>query len=550
MKLLLFCLLAASCALAGDVQLVNAHFRTPGGELFIPLGGFYGNWVPTMEGGVLGPGRNFQDLDESEWDRWLSLLADHGCTAVRVFCRAHREWQGHKTEQTLDAGGHVDPELWATFERYFACGAGHGLRFQMTLLSEPRGSIYVHWAPVVFAQPQYLKHGWPFHRFVGPQVGQRRLLDSQAEYFTDPEAVALQKQYLAELLTKLAEVPNVFTVELYNEMAWNGDFMWETQDVETAWAREMVSVVSGIAPDLPVCFSLAGHGMTGIDPVRWAKAIPVDFFSSHFYPSISGEDESLDYGASAALVHDYAAAVLPGFPGESGVLDPAVPDEARRLALRDCLWLTLAGGGAGYMQWPMERQPVAHLTEYRKARDFLSGEDWLAGEAAPAPLTVDITANCAFFGASTSRQEKLESSLLDALRQYERRSLDDCIPLAFTLGPAMADGAVLDEAAFSRVKPTFRLSPGYQGRYVLSADGGAGLLYARNYEPLTFGRYHLRQTEPRPFSLQAHLPPGTYRFTVLDLGSGEEHEVTVQSPGVVWEAPQAEADYAVKFRRM
>lgn len=549
-QLALLSLSVAPAAHAGDVTFANGHFSRPDGTVFIPLGGFYANLMPRVEGEALGELVPFQKLSEGEWRAWFEVLQDSGCNALRVFCRQHAEHEGHPVEWTLDAGGHVDLELMATFERLFSLGQEYGISFLMTLLSEPRGSVYRHWAPILQAHPLYAPNGWEWNSFVPEVLNSRRLLKTRAEYFTDPQAVGLQKQYLTELIPRLRDNPAVFAVELYNEMAWFGEFGWETQDLEIAWSNEMISVIREHAPDLPVCFSLAGHGITGIDPIRWAKGLHADFFSSHYYARISGESPELDYGAATALIHDYCAAAMPNWPGESGVLDGNVPDDLRRLALRDCIWLSLVSGGGGYMQWPIQRQPLGQLEEYRLAAGFLDGEDWLAGDLAPSQATIDIRELADLFGSLQDRDAKLASPLFDALRRYEKLSLDRGVAIALRLGEADIDGGQFDEHVMDGIAPWLSVPAGYQMRCIAARDLVAGIAYVRNWEPAAFGPYALRRGANRRFGLHANLPEGRYRFEVLDLGSGRLDIVECLSPGPVLQPRDTVADLAVKFRRL
>ena len=547
--LALLSLATLPAARSADMVFENGHFRRGDGSLFVPLGGFYGNLMPRLASGVLEELVPFQKLDEDGWREWFALLEANGCNALRVFCRQHDEHNEYPVEWTLDAGGHVNPEIMATFERYFDIGQEYGISFLMTVLSEPRGSVYRHWAPILRSHPHYAPNGWEWNSFVPEGLHGRRLLQTRNEYFTDPEAVALQKQYLAELIPRLRENPAVFAVELYNEMAWYGEFGWEGQELEFAWSREMIDTIREHAPELPICFSLAGHGVTGIDPLTWCEELPTDFFSSHYYPGLSGETAELDYGAMSALIHDYCAARSANWPGESGVIDANVPDELRRLALRDSIWLTVASGGAGYMQWPIPRQPIEHLAEYRMAAELLAGEDWLAGDLAPPQITIDIRELATLFGSLEDRQAKLASPLFDALRRYERLALDRGIAVALRLGPGDVDGARFDEHALDSLEPRLSVPAGYQMRCLATPGLERGIAYFRNHERASYGRYELRRGVSRRFDIRANLPAGEYRFTVLDLGRGETEVIDAESPGTVFPARETTSDFAVKFER-
>ncbi len=241
---------------------------------------------------------------------------------------------------------------------------------------------------------------------------------------------------------------------------------------------------------------------------------------------------------------------MPNWPGESGVLDGNVPDDLRQLALRDSIWLSLVSGGAGYMQWPIKRQPVGQLGEYRLAAEFLAGEDWLAGDLASPRVTIDIRELARLFETLEDRDAKLASPLFDSLRRYEKLSLDRGIAIALRLGEAGIDGGQFDEDAMDGITPWLSVPAGYQMRCIAAQDLSAGIAYLRNWEPEAFGPYALRRGADRPFGLDTNLPEGRYRFEVLDLGRGKSEVTECLSPGPVLQPRETTADFAVKFRRL
>jgi len=201
------------------------------------------------------------------------------------------------------------------------------------------------------------------------------------------------------------------------------------------------------------------------------------------------------------------------------------------------------------MQWPLERQPVSHLSEYRMAHDFLEGEQWLLGDLAPAEAAVDIRPNAEFLAATEDRDAKLASPLFDGLRRYEGLSLDRGVRIELRLGEAPIDGSTFDPAALDGTAPLFDVPAGYQMRALTSASRDAGLAYFRNVEPVQQGAYHWRNPAPRPFSLVSALPAGRYEFRVLNLADDTTERVTAEAPGLVLAERATTADFAVLFHR-
>ena len=358
--------------MSAEIRYRSGRFSYRNGRPFWPLGGFYVNLMQTelpITVDTLMGNTPMQRATPVERAAYFRTLASRGVNALRMFCRVHETIDGHPADLPLDIAGHVHPEIWRVMDTVLQDGCRYGIRFLVTLFAEPRASAYSHWAPWSAGIDSYRRNRWSFNRFMSDNPADRKLLTSYSEYFTDPETIALQTQYLRELAPLLRNHPAVFAVEIYNEQAWEGFFQWEAQDAEIAWTRRMVDLWRTLCPEKPVCYSLAGHGIVGIDPIRWSLGIQPDFFSSHIYPGACADNERLDYGGMTALVHDYSAAAGPNWPGEAGALMPAAGghEERRRRALRDLIWLTVTSGGAGFMQWPMDRQPREHLQEYRQA---------------------------------------------------------------------------------------------------------------------------------------------------------------------------------------
>lgn len=541
------------------IHFTNGHFQKRDGSLFAPLGGFYGNEIPEIRNNQLVTEedwhflckRSLHKVPETEWRRWFAVLRDKGCNTIRLFNRLHDilhdEKGDHPVDWHLDAGGHVDHQVWSVFDRYMTVGEEYGLHFIMVVLDEPRNSIYTHWAPYLQAVTQYQRYGWAWNRFVPKNVGDRQLLPTEDDYLTDKEAVSLQQQYLAEILPLLRAHPSLIAVELANEQGWNGSFLWRRQNSEIAWSREMVRTIKRLAPGLPVCFSLS-HGVTAMDPVAWGKAIGADFYSSHPANGENGEKGRYDYAASIALINDYSLLAQPCFPGEA-YKPKGAPDAARRMMLRDNIWLSLVSSGAGYLQWHDFAQPIAELTEYKMANDFTKELSWLTKPLAKPAVTLNIGSIADYLGSEQDHEKKKSSPQLAKLIQYETLSLDRGIPIGFSLTTPLSNDASIEELQ-KGAPGVFHVPQGYQARYLLSADQRNGLIYLRNFAQPDSNTLKYRVPTPCPFTLTTTLSPGRYQFDILDLDRQKSEQVVVQSPGVVLHRDQTASDFAIKFQRV
>ncbi len=524
-----------------DIRYRSGRFIGRNGRLFWPLGGFYINFMQTERpAGVAALAGNtpMQRATRDERNAYFRTLASAGVNALRMFCRVHDTVAGHPADLPLDIAGHVNPDVWAVMDEVMQDGYRHDLRFLVTLFAEPRASAYLHWAPWSAGIEAYRRNRWPFNRFMPNDPGDRQLLKGYREYFTDPEAVALQTQYLRELAPLLRNHPAVFAVEIYNEQAWEGFFQWDSQDAEIAWTRRMVDLWRTLCPEKPICYSLAGHGIIGIDPIRWTRGIQPDFFSSHLYPGACADSELLDYGGMAALVHDYCAAVGPNWPGEAGALMAvdAAHEGRRRRALRDLIWLTVVSGGAGFMQWPLERQPLEHLQEYRNAQSLLQPARWVLKADDRHGFTVNIGSAADALGRAVSFEEKLRSEEFRRLCRLERRALERGVTLRLTLTGRAPDLMTIDIDALDFSGP-LRPSPGWEARTLMSSDRRHALCYVRSVMPVRDQNGWMRDPSNKPLWLLPALPAGLWDVTAMSLDTGDRYSFRLRSPGVAVTAP-------------
>jgi hypothetical protein len=493
-----------------------------GGELFIPFGGFYGGWIPAQLDPLIDDYHLTQNLPQSEWRECFALLQSKGVNLIRIFSGLqYDENLLSKHEGQMDLAGHVHPDIWAFWQEYMNVGAEFGMRYQFVILNGPYVATYVDTeTSTSYALPIYQREGWEQNRFVNEDPGQ---LDpvSMEEFFTDPEVVALQRAYLHELLPQL-DTNLIAMIEIINEQGWYdnpGRLFWEVQDEEAAFTEEMIQLIRSYYPDIPIGFSHSGFGMLGMDPLRWLDAIPsADHYSFHFFPCISGETASADYGVIPDLICRYVGGERALHCGESGDIFVFVPEPERTLTLRDGIWTTMAGGGCGFSQWWLFNMPPNSLDEYLSARSILETHEIPLWHRKKSRWALDISAAAAILGASGDPGSKSISPPWTTMTEWDR----------YFRGWAASYDMTRDATGYERIFDLFdppppEISPDrplqvtgpYEGVTYLAKEGS--LVYLRNgsIEPLS-GCYYRRKS-PGPLELTLSIDEVKSEVVVYDL---------------------------------
>ncbi|HVX67385.1 MAG TPA: hypothetical protein VHA11_12315 [Bryobacteraceae bacterium] len=559
-RLAVLLLAAGAAAIAGEVSLAaDGWFRTAGGDLFVPLGGFHGNALPVASLGLsaeefarLQPhlftaqktaGQGHVDL----WDAsdpmlrgWFAQLAAEGVTAIRVFPRAR------VNGDTLDLCGKLNPELRDVLSRAFAAARPYGIRFLVQILPEPTISGYWNHRLVErYALPRYSRQ-----ELAQLTPSQRRFLIEgkhveRTEWFTDPDVLACQKLYLESALAWIATEPQVFALEVYNEQGWGrplparqNEFPNDGEDAEIAWTREIVSFIHQHLPGMPVTISHPGYGVTGYDPIAWSARTGVDFYSTHFYAGDCGANAQVDFAAVTAASSAIVRAGIVNFPGEWGVLKTGVPESIRRRAHRDALWLTLLGGAPGFMQWAYD-----FLDEYRwpnrvmraLPRGFSPGAPAAVRNiAAPWRAFQDAPAGRRPSGYQVRPERRADANLRRILFEY-RRSLAKGVPLAFTLKGrnTRAPAAPL------------RAEGGYELAYLEDTTRGTWVAYLRSRKTGVFNGLFLGEPVKAPLRLRFRLPAGDYHAALIDLETGAVQRFEPRPRFRLNVSPATDSDYVL-----
>lgn len=490
----------------------RGQFRTKEGRPFIPWGfATNGIYLPDPEVIQRPPGpTGWCRADEDAIREWIALLRAYGVNCVRFGVNVGTASLGG------DQGGHADPFILEGLRRYLDMIGPLGVR-----------AIPVMW--------------WGHYRNFGFQgiPAYDALIKEQADWFTNPRALELQKQYVREVVAAFKDDPRILAWEVMNETYRAGGDL----QASVRWTNAILDTIREVDPNHLTTTSAAEA--TPGPQIEWMRGTPrLDFFNWHAYPtypdyhswqSTAGQDAPREIGVYAATVA--LAQRLGGKPsilGETGndrQREVSYP-EYRALVTRDCLWLAFLCGSPGGIAWdaiadPREFEVISHL----------AGQiDWTTFREAPAPVAVRV---------SDPVKE------LGALARYSAWSLRTGVPIRFLgAGEAPAPGQVAVTCPFAEPKvpastAPLRASPGYECKVLASEDGRVLLGYARNAGEML--PQNARTRVPRDLRLTLELRrPATVEIWDLDT-----RECVWQGQGrsrVEWTQKRTDHDYAVLAR--
>ncbi len=332
------------------------------GNLFLPLGGFYANWPAGLPGpdGSIGRALDLFPCNATPYPhgfpwsaeverrvtQYLQLCHRHGVTTLRLMLR------------NMDIVGRVDRVQLQAVLHLFDLARPFGIRFNVVLFEDYAKPPYVNLDIIEkIALPHYSEEelrSLPPHR--ARFLKDKRVLDSPAQRYTDPDAVACQRDYLRELLPYLTDREEILCYEFENEMV----------RPPMEWIREMSAFLHRADPHTLVLGNPGPH--TWPEPWRWRSG-GMDLFSYH--PYNDGLPEA-DHGAVIFARSKWAAAAgVPMFTGEGGInqnrwqpgITKVPPDYAAR-GIRDQIWLSLCSGAVGAFMWTPGQ--VSEMAEFGK----------------------------------------------------------------------------------------------------------------------------------------------------------------------------------------
>lgn len=188
---------------------------------------------------------------------------------------------------------------------------------------------------------------------------------TQNEFFTDPAARALYRQRLRYLVSRYGSYPNVAVWEFWNEID-NVQSTFQANDM-IAWHREMAAAVRQMDPyGRLVSTSLTSDTF----PSLWSTA-KLDLVQSHSY---NASNPGIEFAERAARFR--LAERRPYLVGEYGVdfRAPMLENDPKQRGLKQALWGSLIGGGAGSAQswWWETLHTQGVYPMYRSLSRFVS----------------------------------------------------------------------------------------------------------------------------------------------------------------------------------
>jgi len=491
----------------------NGYFCFKDGKQFVPLGGFYANWVHKRTAdGVAEEVTSFVEVSDAELSEYLRFLHENGVTAVRLMLRAHRPGG----TEPMDIGGAVNPDLYAKVQRYMELAEPYGIKFLLVIHEDYTKPMYYDAKRFeLFALPHY--EGTDLDRLPECRrrfIRDRRFIKRIERKYTDPDVIKCQEMYTRDLIPKLRNLPGLFAYELENEMV----------NCPASWANRMIGAIRSDDGVTPVCVSHGGGGLHTADPLWWFKNTRIDFYTYHLYPHAWCTTEEIDYGMAADILTRYGRMAGPCFLGESvGDQFRRYPDkEERKIFGRDLIWMSLVNGNPGCFFWNMYPDVTA---EFAAAKEILSHLDLSSFERAVPEIGIDVSHPLGDDKYYRTEQGRADYEMMG---RYVRASLDSGIDFDFTTDP----GRYAGKLSIKRFEPPaprrryFTVSPPYQLRYLASKDYGEILVYARNAAGIrswltTLGKrpikQFLRARGIGTLAVRFDLPRDSYHVTLYNL---------------------------------
>ena len=524
--------------------LPNGYFADAAGRPFVPLGGFYANWVQSATpDGEWGSLQSFTDTTDEQKRDWMRFLADSGVTAMRFMLRTHRR----EGMEPMDIGGRVNPELFAEAVRYLDLSREFKLRFQLVVHEDYAKPVYVNRDALErYALPRYTPAqlaALPAHqrRFL---VDRTVLLPAGLRY-TDPDAIACQDQYARELAQALLGNPQVFSYELENEMV----------NCPAAWVNHAIETLHSVDPDVLVGMSHGGGGLHTGDPLYWQRQAKLGYYNYHLYPAGTTTPD-LDYGALADVLTRYGRLAGGCFMGESaGDEFSHHPDrEVRRWVMRDLIWMALTNGNPGVFFWNARG---AEVREFRLAREAMGLLDLATFRRLRPEIGIEVTHPLDHDQYYRTPQGGKDAAMMG---RYANHYLALGVDTDFAVEPA-AYAKTCTLADFAPPEPAarpFQTGPGWQLKFLARDDWREVLVYIRNLaavkpwevqEPRRSWKIFLRTRQSVPLSLGLDLPPGApFEARLYDLDQETSRTLTLQ-PTSTLDLGANEHDWALVLRR-
>ena len=524
--------------------LKNGYFATADGKPYLPLGGFYINWVglPDPETGEEGRIiRSFTDATEEQTLHWLDYLHRQGVTALRFMLRTHTS----RGLEPMDIAGRANRPLLARVLRLMDLGRRFGIRFLLVIHDDYDKPVYCNSQNLrTFSLPLFAGEDLdalpPYQRRF---IRDGKVVRQAHDKYTDPDAIACQDDYARELIGYLEDNPQVFGYELENEMV----------DCPAEWARHAIEVIRSVDPITPMCVSHGGGGLDTADPLWWTTNTPIDFYTYHLYP-LGTTTEEIDYGLGVSLLARYGRMASACFLGESSgdefSVYPAAHDADRRYIMRDIIWMSLVNGNPGCFFWNARGH---ELEEFRLAHEITSRVDWATWQRERPPIAVLVSHPLADDKYYRSPQGAADRAMM---ARYSRHYLAAGVDFDFATSPQGYERTA-NLAQFAPPDPPsrpFGISPGFELSALTRQGFAEGLLYIRNvagtrpWQVPQSGTMWLRERKLAPLRVAFDLPLSKLMLTYWDLDSSVSETSRLEGKSSL-DLGTTDHDFAIHWRK-
>ena len=326
----------------GYVRLSGNRFKLDSGEPYIPHGHNFG-WeagvpYPQQLADMAKAGLNWSRIWSCSWDGKNPYIPRETATKLTL---------GSIYEPALDRWQMITENCEKT-----------GIKFQFVLFHHGMYSSSTD-------------SNWKDHPWNKANGG---FLARPNDFFTDPKAKELSKNWLRYAIARYGHSPSVMAWEIFNEVQWVDEARrtggWA---VVAAWHKEMADYLRSIDPyHHPITTS------SEVDPAVYAA---VDYEQPHTYPpSVFG-----------AIIGTKALPSKPLFFGEFGGSGPAGDAPAEQAIVRDGFWAGLLAGQSGPGQyWYWDRAYSAKLYEEYARESKILPRTGFAQHPDGKPMTISV----------------------------------------------------------------------------------------------------------------------------------------------------------------
>ena len=517
-------------------------YKADGKTRFVPLGMltnyFAGNEIFLTPSRQTTHGENileFHQLTKNDWRKFFAHLQMEGHTAMRLYPRGiniDNAWEG------LDCGGQVNEGLLSLILDYINMAGSYGIRTQLILFTQPEASVYCSVKTQMLFGARFRDQR---ERDAAPKFVKRFCADkpetvSYAKFFMDDDVRCCCTRFLELLLPRIADNPNIFALELVNELGWCGPyaecpnaFFWKGEQSILDWAQEMVETIHRNAPQVPVCISGAGAGILGQDILCRSQRIRPDFYSIHLYPQMCGHlDGVTDFATVAEFSLKYAQANGNAMLGEWECTDymGQLSEWDRQLCRRDIIWLSLLSGAPGILGRITSRGfgeycSVQQVQKQLQGRNCIRKKPALGIDIRPLHARLLLLAQqknqeCAFRSNEWCPDGGRQNDGHCFCHQSKDALFAQALRLAVDLQEEGLDyDLTLTPEKYKANRPEqvrgaskLEAPKGYRMRQMLCSDGKTIIIYLRNYERKPVWQrlgqelYAVRDRAPKPFALR------------------------------------------------